>query len=77
MTSCNPSATLVDIKQKLNTSFDTPYEDPSMYRSLFGALQYLTFTRPNISYVVQQAYLHMHALYIEYVLALKRILQYL
>ncbi|GJR89880.1 ribonuclease H-like domain-containing protein [Tanacetum coccineum] len=28
-------------------------EDPTFYRSLASALQYLTFTRPDISYAVQ------------------------
>ncbi|GKD97879.1 ribonuclease H-like domain-containing protein [Tanacetum coccineum] len=27
-----------------------PVSDPNLYRSLEGSLQYLTFTRPNISY---------------------------
>ncbi|XP_050909643.1 uncharacterized mitochondrial protein AtMg00810-like [Lathyrus oleraceus] len=58
MASCKPSTTPVDTKQKLNTSSDTSYEDPSLYRSLVGALQYLTFTRHDISYVVQQGTLH-------------------
>ncbi|XP_057440497.1 uncharacterized mitochondrial protein AtMg00810-like [Lotus japonicus] len=44
--------------------------------SLAGALQYLTFTRPDISYVVQQVCLHMHAPHTEHMLALKRILHY-
>jgi hypothetical protein len=52
MTSCKPSTTPVDTKQKLGTSSGTPYDDPTLYRSLAGALQYLTFTRPDISYVV-------------------------
>ncbi|GKD05800.1 ribonuclease H-like domain-containing protein [Tanacetum coccineum] len=30
--------------------------DSTLYRSLAGALQYLTFTRPDISYAVQQLY---------------------
>ncbi|CAJ2647961.1 unnamed protein product [Trifolium pratense] len=76
MASCKPSATPVDTKQKLSTSSGTPYEDPSLYRSLAGALQYLTFTRPDISYAVQQVCLHMHAPRTEHMLALKRILRY-
>ncbi|MCI55678.1 copia protein, partial [Trifolium medium] len=75
MASCKPSATYVDTKQKLGTS-GTPYEDPSLYRSLAGALQYLIFTRPDISYVIQQVCLHMHAPSTEHMLALKRILRY-
>lgn len=35
-------------------------KDPTLYRSLAGALQYLTFTRPDICYAVQQVCLFMH-----------------
>lgn len=76
MASCKPSATPVDTKQKLSSSSGTPYDDPTLYRSLAGALQYLTFTRPDISYAVQQVCLHMHAPQTEHMLALKRILRY-
>ncbi|XP_057432530.1 uncharacterized mitochondrial protein AtMg00810-like [Lotus japonicus] len=76
MASCNPSATPVDTKQKLSTSAGSPCDDPTLYRSLAGALQYLTFTRPDISYAVQQVCLHMHAPRTEHMLALKRILRY-
>ncbi|GKB69630.1 ribonuclease H-like domain-containing protein [Tanacetum coccineum] len=37
-----------------------PVSDLKLYRSLAGALQYLTFTPPDISYSVQQVYLYMH-----------------
>nr|KYP55170.1 hypothetical protein KK1_001377 [Cajanus cajan] len=55
----------------------TPFEDPSLYRSLVGALQYLTFTRPDITYVVQQLCLFMHDPREEHMHALKCILSYL
>ncbi|XP_057437934.1 uncharacterized mitochondrial protein AtMg00810-like [Lotus japonicus] len=76
MASCNPSATPVDTKQKLRSSSGTPCEDATLYQSLAGALQYLTFTRPDISYVVQQVCLHMHAPHTDHMLALKRVLRY-
>ncbi|GJU61841.1 ribonuclease H-like domain-containing protein [Tanacetum coccineum] len=50
--------------------------DPTLYRSLAGALQYLTFTRPNLSYAVQQACLYMHDPRDPHLNTLKRILRY-
>jgi hypothetical protein len=47
------------------------------YRSLTGALQYLTFSRPDIAYAVQQVCLHMHTPWEPHLTALKRILRYL
>jgi hypothetical protein len=76
MASCKPSTTLVDTKQKLSTSVGSPYVDPTLYWSLVGALQYLTLTLPDISYVVQQMCLHMHAPCTDHMLALKSILRY-
>lgn len=51
--------------------------DPTDFRSLAGALQYLTFTRPDISYAVQQVCLHMHDPRESHLTALKRILRYI
>lgn len=53
MLSCKPIPTPVDTKAKLSANCGPPVSDPTRYRSLAGALQYLTFTRPNISYAVQ------------------------
>nr|GEV23681.1 ribonuclease H-like domain-containing protein [Tanacetum cinerariifolium] len=49
MTNCNPSRTPVDTDSKLDPE-GVPVQDPTLYRSLAGGLQYLTFTRPDISY---------------------------
>ncbi|GJW70603.1 ribonuclease H-like domain-containing protein [Tanacetum coccineum] len=46
-------STPVDIESKLRADGD-PVSDLTLYWSLAGSLQYFTFTRPDISYVVQQ-----------------------
>nr|GEV82686.1 ribonuclease H-like domain-containing protein [Tanacetum cinerariifolium] len=52
MLNCNPYRTPVDTKKKLGHE-GSPITDPTLYRSLAGALQYHTFTRPDFSYAVQ------------------------
>ncbi|XP_023728757.1 uncharacterized mitochondrial protein AtMg00810-like [Lactuca sativa] len=54
----------------------SPYSDPTLYRSLVGALQYLTITRPDLSYVVNQVSQFIHALTIDLYQVVKRILNY-
>jgi hypothetical protein len=44
--------TPVDTLPKLSVCAAPPVADPTEYRSLAGALQYLTFTCPDIAYVV-------------------------
>ncbi|CAH9137075.1 unnamed protein product [Cuscuta epithymum] len=77
MTKCNPVATPVDTSSKLSALTGSHVADPALYRSLAGALQYLTFTRPDISYAVQQVCLFMHDPREPHFQALKRILRYL
>lgn len=48
-----------------------------MYHSLAGALQYMTFTRPDVVYVVQQVCLFMHDPREVHMIAIKRILCYI
>jgi histone deacetylase 1/2 len=59
MKNCKPVATPVDAKGKLPAD-GPPIDDVHTYRSLVGALQYLTVTRPDITFTVQQVCLHMH-----------------
>ncbi|GJR62687.1 ribonuclease H-like domain-containing protein [Tanacetum coccineum] len=51
--------TPIDTEKKLGPE-GSPVTDPTLYRSLAGSLQYLTFTRPDLSYAVQQLCLYMH-----------------
>ncbi|CAN6218258.1 unnamed protein product [Urochloa humidicola] len=55
MTDCKPCSTPVDTHPKLSADGGAPVADPSDYRSFAGALQWLTFTRPDIAYAVQQS----------------------
>lgn len=60
MVDCKPLATTVPVSCSLATSSDS-FHDPTHYKSLAGALQYLTVTRPDISFVVNQLCQHMHS----------------
>jgi hypothetical protein len=55
MSDCRPCDTPVDMNGKLSTTAETPLStaDASDYRSLVGALHYLTMTRPDLQYDVQ------------------------
>ncbi|XP_023771823.1 uncharacterized protein LOC111920481 [Lactuca sativa] len=76
MLNCKAASTPVDLSAKFDGS-GPPVVDPTLYRSLAGALQYLTFTRPDITYVVQQICLYMHDPRESHFTALKRILRYI
>ncbi|XP_023742457.1 uncharacterized mitochondrial protein AtMg00810-like [Lactuca sativa] len=76
MLNYKPARTPADTSAKFDGS-GPPVTDPTLYRSLTGALQYLTFTRPDITNVVQQVCLFMHDPREPHFTALKRILRYL
>ncbi|GJT12387.1 ribonuclease H-like domain-containing protein [Tanacetum coccineum] len=75
MVNCNPSRTPIDTDSKLGPD-GVPVQDPTLYRSLAGGLQYLTFTRLDLSYAVQHVCLYMHDLREPHFAALKRIMRY-
>ncbi|RVW29453.1 Retrovirus-related Pol polyprotein from transposon RE1 [Vitis vinifera] len=54
----------------------SPFSNPTLYRSLVGALQYLTITLPDIAHVVNSVSQFLHAPTIDHFLAVKRILCY-
>lgn len=67
----------VDTNSKISATAGIPLTDPSLYRSLVGALEYLIFTHPDIPYVFQQVCLFMYAPLEPHFNFLKRILRYL
>jgi hypothetical protein len=76
MTNCTAVSTPMDTNSKVAADAGSPVADPSEYRSLAGALQYLTMTRPDLAYAVQQICLHMHDPRDGHLAIVKRILRY-
>jgi hypothetical protein len=76
MTDCKPCSTPIDTNAKLSAE-GSPVADSTDYRALAGALQYLTFTRPVISYAVQQICLYMHDPHEPHLALIKCVLRYI
>jgi hypothetical protein len=77
MSDCKPCSTPIHTCAKVSAEAGPPVADPTAYCSLAGALQYLTFTRPDIAYAIEQVCLHMHDPRETHLVAVKRILRYL
>lgn len=73
MSDCNPCLTHADTKPKLPAASRPTISDPTLYQSLAGGLQYLTFTRLDLCYAIQHIFLVMYDPLAPYLAALKRI----
>jgi hypothetical protein len=76
MAECHSTSTPVDSRAKLSAMEGAPVTDPAAYRSLAGSLQYLTLTRPDLAYAVQQVCLFMHDPREPHLALIKHILRY-
>ncbi|WVZ64535.1 hypothetical protein U9M48_014036 [Paspalum notatum var. saurae] len=70
MESCKPAPTPLSSETCLGT------EDATKFRSLVGALQYVTLTRPDLSFPVNKVCQFLHAPTTSHWTAVKRILRY-
>jgi hypothetical protein len=76
MSSCNPIGTPLAQKLKLHSKDDSSV-NATYFRSLVGALQYLTLTRLDFTHAVNLVYQFMHQPGLSHLQAVKRILRYL
>jgi histone deacetylase 1/2 len=77
MLESTPVSTPMQSSCKLSKDGSPALSDPFMYRSVVGALQYATLTRPEISYVVNKVCQFMSCPLEAHWVAVKRILRYL
>lgn len=78
MLKCKSAPTPLSATEKLSGEDGMPLslEDGTRYRSIVGALQYLTLTRPDLAYSVNKVCQYLHAPTTAHWSAVKRILRY-
>ncbi|CAL8077757.1 unnamed protein product [Prunus armeniaca] len=77
MDTCKPCSTPSKPHQQALTTDGLALSDPTLYHSIVGALQYLTFTRPDIAFAVNTVCQFMHNPTDVHFGFLKRIIRYL
>jgi histone deacetylase 1/2 len=77
MTNCKPCPTPLPSDTRLSCLDGDPLSDPSTYCSIVGGLQYLTISRPDISFVVNQMCQFMHNPCSSHLQVVKCILRYI
>jgi hypothetical protein len=77
MTNCKPNSIPYSSTSRLTKDQGIPLVDPTSFQSLVGALQYLTFTTPDLSFAVNQVFQFMHSSTDTHLVAAKRILCYI
>ncbi|XP_019179912.1 PREDICTED: uncharacterized protein LOC109175117 [Ipomoea nil] len=76
MADCKPLTTPAAITKTI-ISADELHDNPTQYRRIVGALQYLTITRPDLAYAVNRLCQFMHSPTTEHWGLVKRVLRYI
>ena len=74
MTNAKAVATPMCSTEQLTLKSGHPLDDPKQFRAVVGSLQYLSLTRPDISFAVNRMSQYMHQPTDEHWTAVKRIL---
>lgn len=77
MADCKPLPTPMVSNLKLSNTVGSAFENPSLYRSIVGSLQYVTITRPELAFPVNKVCQFMQCPLDTHWKAVKRILRYL
>jgi Reverse transcriptase (RNA-dependent DNA polymerase) len=77
MHASKPSASPMIAHPPMSKTDGDPLDNPRLYRTIVGGLQYATITRPDIAYAVNKCSQFMHAPTTVHWAAVKRVLRYL
>ena len=72
-----PFSTGLKLERQVKGPLGQEFENPTLYRSLVGDLQYLVLTRPDIAYSVHKLSQYLSSPTIQHWLACKKVLRYL
>ncbi|XP_043699881.1 uncharacterized mitochondrial protein AtMg00810-like [Telopea speciosissima] len=77
MADCKPVLTAMATTIKASSAGGVAFSDATKYRSIIGALQYITLTRPDVAFSVNRVCQFMHNPSEDHWSMVKRILRYL
>jgi len=79
MSNCKAAATSMSSVERLTLDDGQSLrsEDSTRYRSIVGALQYITLTRPDLAFAVNRVCKYLHSPTTAHWTAVKRIIRYL
>ena len=77
MDGTKPASTPMSSSRTLVRKHSNPFTDPTLFRHLVGSLQYLSLTRPNLSFAIGKLSQMMHDPSNDHWDALKKVLRYL